>query len=99
MGIVKDTPIEDAINYLINEKGITVAGTSAGMAILGEAYYAPTGGSLSTEEALGNPFHPDTEAIGKLNRGRIGGVAWSGGIVATDEFRIEYCRVTGIQLF
>ena len=35
------TYVEDAINYLINEKRVPVAGTSAGMAILGEYYYAP----------------------------------------------------------
>jgi len=61
----KDTPIEDALNSLINDKGITIGGTSAGMAILGDAYYATPGGSLDSEEALGNPFHPDTELIGK----------------------------------
>ncbi len=61
----RNTAIEDTINYLINEKGITVGGTSAGMAILGKVYYTPPGGSLDTDEALVNPFHPDTELIGK----------------------------------
>lgn len=61
----KDTPVETALNALLNEKKITVGGTSAGMAILGDAYYTPPGGSLDSEEALGNPFHPDTEIIGK----------------------------------
>jgi cyanophycinase-like exopeptidase len=61
----KDTPVEDALNQLINEKQITVGGTSAGMAILGDVYYTPPGGSLDSEEALSNPFHPDTELIGK----------------------------------
>ncbi|MFT4973441.1 MAG: cyanophycinase-like exopeptidase, partial [Saprospiraceae bacterium] len=61
----KDTPVEDALNQLINEKQITIGGTSAGMAILGDAYYTPPGGSLDSEEALSNPFHPDTELIGK----------------------------------
>lgn len=61
----KDNAIEDAINYLINEKGITVGGTSAGMAILGEAYYTPSGGSLTSDEGLANPFHPDINILGK----------------------------------
>ncbi|MCB0518135.1 MAG: Type 1 glutamine amidotransferase-like domain-containing protein [Lewinellaceae bacterium] len=61
----KDTPIEDAINYLINEKGVTVGGTSAGMAILGGAYYTPQGSSLESAQALANPFHPNVEILGK----------------------------------
>lgn len=61
----KDTPVQDAINYLINEKGVPVGGTSAGMAILSNWYYAPSGSSLTAEEALSNPFHPDYEVLGQ----------------------------------
>ena len=61
----RDTPIEDAINYLIHDKGITVGGTSAGMAILSKCYYAPSGSSLTAAEALGNPYHPDFDILGK----------------------------------
>lgn len=61
----KDTPIEDAINYLLSEKGVPVGGTSAGMAILSNCYYAPSGSSLTSQEALGNPFHPDYTILGK----------------------------------
>jgi cyanophycinase-like exopeptidase len=61
----RDTPIEDAINYLIQEKKITIGGTSAGMAILGRAYYCPPGASLESVQALSNPFHPNTAIIGK----------------------------------
>ncbi len=35
------TLTEDAINDLVNEKKVPIAGTSAGMAILGDYYYAP----------------------------------------------------------
>ncbi|MEQ8707325.1 MAG: Type 1 glutamine amidotransferase-like domain-containing protein [Phaeodactylibacter sp.] len=59
------TPVQEAINYLINEKGVTVGGTSAGMAILSNWYYAPSGSSLTTEEALSDPFHPDYEVLGQ----------------------------------
>ena len=53
----KDTPTEDAINYLINTKHITVGGTSAGLAIMGSAYYsASSGKSVTSAEALGNPY-------------------------------------------
>lgn len=61
----KDTPVEAAINYLIHEKGVTVGGTSAGMAILGKAYYAPPGASLTSSVALANPYHPNADILGK----------------------------------
>ncbi len=60
----KGTPIGDAINFCINEKGITVAGTSAGMAILGGAYYTPENLGTVTTEALANPYHPNLDIIG-----------------------------------
>ncbi len=61
----KDSPVEDAINALINDKQITVGGTSAGMAILANCYYTPPGSSADAEEALGNPFHPDVNILGR----------------------------------
>lgn len=62
------TYVEDAINYLINQKGVPVAGTSAGMAILGEYYYAPArrNGVLSSE-ILENPFHRNTDDIDRAD--------------------------------
>jgi cyanophycinase len=53
----KNTPVEDAINYLINTKGVTVGGTSAGLAILGSAYYSAQTGSVTSDQALSNPYH------------------------------------------
>ncbi len=60
----KDTPVEEALNYLLLEKKITIGGTSAGMAILGQAYYAPSGSSLTSAQALANPFHPNFDVLG-----------------------------------
>ena len=60
----KDTSVEKAINYLINDKKVPVAGTSAGMAILGEYYYAPHNLGVLSSEILENPFHRNTEDIG-----------------------------------
>jgi len=60
----KDTPVEEALNYLLLEKKVTIGGTSAGMAILGQAYYTPSGGSLTSVQALANPFHPNFERLG-----------------------------------
>lgn len=53
----KNTPTEDAINYLLNTKHVTVGGTSAGLAILGSAYYSGERGSVTSAQALGNPYH------------------------------------------
>ncbi|MCS7037783.1 MAG: Type 1 glutamine amidotransferase-like domain-containing protein [Saprospiraceae bacterium] len=60
----KDTPVEEALNYLLLEKKITLAGTSAGMAILGQAYYAPSGSPLTSAQALANPFHANFDVLG-----------------------------------
>jgi cyanophycinase-like exopeptidase len=60
----RNTPIEDALNYLLNEKGVTLGGTSAGMAILGQAYYAASGASLESEQGLANPFHANVQVLG-----------------------------------
>ena len=51
----KDTPIEDAINYLINVKGVPVGGTSAGMAILSGVYFSAENGTITSESALNSP--------------------------------------------
>lgn len=53
----KNTATESAINYLINTKQVPVGGTSAGLAILGQAYYSAEKGSVTSAQALGNPFH------------------------------------------
>ncbi|NEP12556.1 MAG: cyanophycinase [Symploca sp. SIO2C1] len=57
------TATESAINYLINHKKIPVAGTSAGMAILGDYYYAPSQQGLLSSEILNDPFHENTQDI------------------------------------
>jgi len=56
----KNTPVEDAINYLANVKRAPVGGTSAGMAVMSEfVYSAMSNSSLTSEEGLANPFHKD----------------------------------------
>lgn len=54
----KDTPLADAINYLIHTKKAPVGGTSAGCAILGEVAFAALNDGITSTEALENPFHP-----------------------------------------
>ncbi|MEM9050455.1 MAG: T9SS type A sorting domain-containing protein [Bacteroidota bacterium] len=52
----KDTPVMDAINNLLNVRGGALGGISAGMAILGEAYFPASLGSLSSEDVLEDPL-------------------------------------------
>ena len=52
----KNGPIRDALNYLINQKKAVIGGTSAGMAVLGGAYFAALNGTITSEAALSNPF-------------------------------------------
>jgi cyanophycinase len=55
----KGTPIEDAIHH-VAAKPAPIGGTSAGMAIMSEfVYSAMSNSSLTSEEALADPFHRD----------------------------------------
>ncbi|MEZ4904674.1 MAG: cyanophycinase, partial [Spirosomataceae bacterium] len=54
----KDTPVAEAINYLIHTKKAPIGGTSAGCAILGEVAFAALNDGITSEEALADPFHP-----------------------------------------
>ena len=65
------TRTEDAINYLINDKRIPVAGTSAGMAILGSYYYAPDNNGILSSEILNDPFHFNTQTLHKSDFIRV----------------------------
>jgi cyanophycinase len=53
----KNSGTEDAINYLINTKHVTVGGTSAGLAVMGSVYYSAQTGSVTSAQALSNPYH------------------------------------------
>jgi cyanophycinase-like exopeptidase len=53
----KNTLVEDAIHYLVNEKGVTIGGTSAGLAVLGEVAYTAENNTVWSSEALNDPYH------------------------------------------
>ncbi len=53
----KDTPVEDAINDLINNKKIPVGGTSAGLAVMGAVYYSAQNGTVTSDKALADPYN------------------------------------------
>jgi len=53
----KGTPVANAINELIH-KGFPVGGTSAGLAVLGEFSFSAEHDSITSKQALENPFAP-----------------------------------------
>lgn len=52
----KDNALEDLINYHVNTKRAPIGGTSAGMAILGGYYYTAQNGSVTSAQAMSNPY-------------------------------------------
>jgi cyanophycinase-like exopeptidase len=54
----KGTPVEEAINNLINVKQGPVGGISAGMAVMGQAYFSAENGTITSENAMANPYAP-----------------------------------------
>lgn len=51
------TGLEQAIQYLATTKKVSIGGTSAGMAILGQFAYIPRSVGVISAEALGDPYH------------------------------------------
>lgn len=51
----RNTPISEAINKVIKRKAV-IGGTSAGMAIQGSFYFSAQNGTITSQEALLNPF-------------------------------------------
>jgi cyanophycinase-like exopeptidase len=55
----KDNALEDLLNVHVNAKNAPIGGTSAGMAILGNYYFSAMNGSVTSQEMLNNPYHPN----------------------------------------
>jgi cyanophycinase-like exopeptidase len=53
----KNNALEDLINNHINVKNAPIGGTSAGMAILCGNYFSAQNGTVSSSEALSNPYN------------------------------------------
>ncbi len=51
----KDTPVEDALNALAR-RGVPIGGTSAGLAVLSQFSFAALNDSITSEEALADPY-------------------------------------------
>lgn len=56
VGKWKGTPLLDALNAAIL-KGVPIGGTSAGLAVLGEYLFSAEKNTITSEQALDNPFH------------------------------------------
>jgi cyanophycinase-like exopeptidase len=82
----KGTPVEDAIHTLA-ARGVPIAGTSAGTAILSEFIYAAQNQSVTSSEALANPFSRNIT----LDRDFLT-LPYMGGII-TDQHLIERDRI------
>ena len=53
----KDNALEDVLNNHINVKHAPIGGTRAGMAILGGYYFSAQNGSVTSAQALNNPYN------------------------------------------
>ncbi|MBL0062283.1 MAG: Type 1 glutamine amidotransferase-like domain-containing protein [bacterium] len=54
----RNTPVDSLINDAIANRNIVIGGTSAGMAILGKYYFTSQNGTITSPEALSNPYNP-----------------------------------------
>ncbi len=52
----KNSAVDSAINHLVNVRGGVIGGTSAGMAVMGAAYFSAANGTVTSGQALSDPF-------------------------------------------
>ncbi|HVQ39217.1 MAG TPA: cyanophycinase [Pyrinomonadaceae bacterium] len=57
MSLWGGTAVQTGVNYLLNTKATPVGGTSAGLAVLSRFIYTGAAGSVTSSQALANPFH------------------------------------------
>ena len=53
----RNTPVDSLVNKAIAERNIVVGGTSAGMAIMGNYYFSAQNGTVTSGQALANPYN------------------------------------------
>ena len=53
----RGTAVQAGVNFLLNTKQAPVGGTSAGLAVLSQFIYTGAIGSVTSSQALANPFH------------------------------------------
>ncbi|EDP95247.1 T9SS type A sorting domain-containing protein [Kordia algicida OT-1] len=55
----RNTTIQNLINDAVNNRNVVIGGTSAGMAILGGHYFSAENGTITSAQALANPYAND----------------------------------------
>src|SRR5215470_19468729 len=53
----RGTAVQSGVDYLLNSKQVPVGGTSAGLAVLSQFIYTGARGSVTSSQALADPFH------------------------------------------
>jgi cyanophycinase len=80
----KGTPVEAAIQTLAS-RGVPIGGTSAGLAVLGEFVFSAEHETITSVQALKNPYHPSVAlATDFLELPFLGGVITDSHFVARD---------------
>lgn len=64
LSFFKNNAAETALNNHINVKNAPIGGTSAGMAILGNYYFSAQNGSVTSAQALANPYATNMTIVG-----------------------------------
>ena len=69
----RGTAVQTGVNFLLNSKHAPVGGTSAGLAVLSQFIYTGAVGSVTSSQALANPFHRYVTLDRDLFQSSLGG--------------------------
>jgi len=69
----RGTAVQTGVNFLLNSKQAPVGGTSAGLAVLSQFIYTGAIGSVTSSQALVNPFHRYVTLDRDLFQSALGG--------------------------
>jgi cyanophycinase len=69
----RGTAVQTGVNFLLNSKQAPVGGTSAGLAVLSQFIYTGAVGSVTSSQALANPFHRYVTLERDLFQSALGG--------------------------
>jgi cyanophycinase-like exopeptidase len=69
----RGTAVQTGVNFLLNSKHAPVGGTSAGLAVLSQFIYTGAVGSVTSSQALANPFHRYVTLDRDLFQSALGG--------------------------
>ena len=69
----RGTAVQTGVNFLLNTKQAPVGGTSAGLAVLSEFIYTGARGSVTSSQALADPFHRYVTLDRDLFQSALGG--------------------------